>query len=188
VRPGVLLALLALGCGQSGGPPPRATTRPEAVADDGPAFRPLVAQVSWTAEEPFLYRRPANAYRAAEYTVRDEPGAVLAVFHFGGDEGGGGTVAENVERWRGQFEGRPEAELREADDGGLPVTRVALRGTFIGRRGDGTPMAPQLDWRLLGAIVEGPEGLVFFKLTGPERSVTLAEDAFDELLRSVHPE
>ena len=42
--------------------------------------------------------------------------------------------------------------------------------------------------RLLGAIVEGEDGLIFFKLTGPEEGVDVAEDAFAELVESIHPE
>jgi hypothetical protein len=37
-----------------------------------------------------------------------------------------------------------------------------------------------------GAIVEAPEGLVFFKLTGPLNTVAAAENDFNSLLGSVH--
>jgi hypothetical protein len=37
-----------------------------------------------------------------------------------------------------------------------------------------------------GAIVEAPEGLVFFKLTGPLNTVAAAEGDFNSLLASVH--
>jgi hypothetical protein len=42
-------------------------------------------------------------------------------------------------------------------------------------------------YRLLGAIVEGPQGSVFFKLTGPENTVKSAKDGFDALLQSIKP-
>ena len=44
------------------------------------------------------------------------------------------------------------------------------------------PANPKPGYRLLGAIVEGPEGAVFFKLTGPEKSVTAAEKTFRKML------
>jgi hypothetical protein len=41
-------------------------------------------------------------------------------------------------------------------------------------------------FRMRGAIVEAPEGLVFFKLTGPLNTVATAENDFNSLLASVH--
>ena len=38
--------------------------------------------------------------------------------------------------------------------------------------------------RLLGAIVESPEGLVFFKLTGPAATVGAAQADFEALVAS----
>ena len=40
-------------------------------------------------------------------------------------------------------------------------------------------------YRLLGAIVEGPEGAVFFKLTAPSRTAEAQRAAFEALLKSV---
>ena len=40
-------------------------------------------------------------------------------------------------------------------------------------------------WRLLGAIVQGPHGPVFFKLTGPAATVGRAEHDFDAMLASL---
>jgi hypothetical protein len=41
------------------------------------------------------------------------------------------------------------------------------------------------DFRLLGAIVSGPEGPVFFKLTGPSKSVAAAEKDFTAMINSL---
>jgi len=43
----------------------------------------------------------------------------------------------------------------------------------------------QPQWRMLGAIVQGPQGPVFFKLTGRVGSVTRATKDFDALLASL---
>ena len=40
-------------------------------------------------------------------------------------------------------------------------------------------------WRLIGAIVEAPEGLVFFKCVGPAATIQKAEKEFEELLASL---
>jgi hypothetical protein len=51
------------------------------------------------------------------------------------------------------------------------------------------PMAPtktsKPGFRLLGAIVEGPQGAVFFKLTGPAKTVAASEAGFEKMLSSV---
>jgi hypothetical protein len=41
------------------------------------------------------------------------------------------------------------------------------------------------DWALLGAIVNGPNGDVFFKLTGPAVTVNAAAKEFDGMLGSM---
>ncbi|HJL17488.1 MAG TPA: hypothetical protein RMH99_17595 [Sandaracinaceae bacterium LLY-WYZ-13_1] len=185
-----LLALALLGCGDDEPEPSAATESDDdatEAADEGPAMELIAGGVTWTAEEPFVLTRPDNDMRAAEYEIRDHPGAVLTVAHFPMSEGGGGDVQENVDRWTGQFEdaSEPRVERREVQD--LPVTTVDVRGTFVGRRGMGTRSPPRPGWRLLGAIVEGEQGLVFFKLLGPEDGVGIAADAFERLVASIHP-
>ena len=41
------------------------------------------------------------------------------------------------------------------------------------------------NYRLLGAIVDAPEGAVFFKLTGPSATVAAAEKDFDSMISSI---
>jgi hypothetical protein len=45
--------------------------------------------------------------------------------------------------------------------------------------------APKAGYRLLGAIIENPAGNVFFKFTGPAKTITANEAKFDLLLNSV---
>jgi hypothetical protein len=49
----------------------------------------------------------------------------------------------------------------------------------------GNTSAPKSGYRMLGAIVEGPEGNVFFKLTGPAKTVATAQDEFQAMLKSL---
>lgn len=189
----LLLGLLAsAGCERNphgSGEPAGATPPPSA-----PSAAPRSATAGglrWTAADPLLPRAPENAMRAAEYVVREHPDAVLAVFYFGG--GQGGDVRSNIDRWLGQLtqpDGRPTTEVaritrRTVNE--LPVTRVDATGTFVGRLGMGDTAPARPDWRVLGAIVEGPEGPVFFKMTGPVAGVEAAADAFETLVESVHP-
>lgn len=163
--------------------------------------QPLLAGVTWKAPAPLEWSEPKKPMRQAEYTVAGAgkaEAATLTVHHF---PGMGGTVQENVDRWVGQFEapgGAPKTAKRtKANKGpnvvkrtirGLPVTTVDMRGAYGGMRIPGRPAAPpKPDQRLLGAIVEAPQGLVFFKLTGPAATVGGAADAFEELVSSFAP-
>jgi hypothetical protein len=51
----------------------------------------------------------------------------------------------------------------------------------------GGPVEPAPGSQLLGAVIEGPGGPWFFKVTGPTDTVSAAAAAFDEMLRSVRP-
>jgi len=104
-------------------------------------------------------------------------------------------VSENVDRWLEQFsqpDGRTTLEVAEIDAreiDGRNVTVVRASGRFSGLRGTGAEDGIE-DYALYGAIVEAPEGLVFFKLLGPRAGVEAASSAFEDLLdsiRVVHP-
>ncbi|UJR81281.1 hypothetical protein [Sandaracinus amylolyticus] len=194
----MIVLLTGCTCGpQGGGTPvpheaPAAHQETPSEAPAQPEFEDAAGGLAWRAEEPLISRRPSSPMRAAEYAVRDHEGAELTVFHFGRDQGGG--VDENVARWVDQFEqpdGRPSREvavIERAEVNGIRVTRVQVAGAFAGMRGmGGGGGAAQPGYRLLGAIAEGPDGMVFFKLTGPEAAVQDASGAFESLIASLHP-
>ena len=132
--------------------------------------------------------------RAATYSIAGAGGAGPAecvVNYFG--PGQGGTVAANVARWTGQMlgaDGKPTAaKVTTRNVRGITITVVDSSGAYTGLGG---PMAsnpkPVTGYRLLGAIAEGPQGTVFFKLTGPARTIAAQQDAFDRLLASIQRE
>ncbi len=62
-----------------------------------------------------------------------------------------------------------------------------MSGTYGGAGGMmGQASAPKSNYRMRAAIIEAPEGLVFFKLTGSLNTVAAAENDFNSLLGSVH--
>ena len=184
------LGLLLLACGGDTESAPRQDRTPSAgPTPPEPEFVSIAGGVAWRAEAPFSWARPDNDMRDAQYSVEEVPGAVLTVSHFDPAVGGGGDVTRNVQRWTGQFElaagAAPATQQRHIND--LDVTTVDIRGTFVGRQGRGPAGPPRPDWRLLGAIVRGEHGLVFFKLLGPADRLDDAARAFESLLESIHP-
>jgi hypothetical protein len=45
---------------------------------------------------------------------------------------------------------------------------------------------PKQSYRLLGAIVEGAQGSIFFKFTGPAKTVAQNQAAFEKILSTLH--
>ena len=144
--------------------------------------------LTWTAPAEWK-SQGERPMRAATYSIPAAKGdpepAELAVFYFGESSGGG--VDANVKRWIDQFQKADgtsvakDAKVKKETIAGLPATAVDVRGTYLGGSMMG-PATPKPGFRLLGAIVEGPGGNVFFKLTGPEKTVSIAEKSFRKLL------
>ncbi len=132
--------------------------------------------------------------RAATYAVPSTAGekedGECAVYYFG--SGQGGSVEANLDRWTKQFEqpnGKPSsqvAQVKKRTVHGLAVTTVDVSGAYSGMGG---PMAASKSvkpgYRLLGAIAEAPEGAVFFKFTGPAKTVTANQSKFEALIESL---
>jgi hypothetical protein len=130
--------------------------------------------------------------RVAEYTVPraggDSGDGECTVITFGSSQGG--SVDENVTRWVRQFDPPkvpPATTKRKVAD--MAVTRVEVAGTYHPMKGMGpaaVPPAAQAGARMVGAIVEAPSGLWFFKLTGPDATVKAAAHELDAMVDSVH--
>ncbi len=124
--------------------------------------------------------------RAAEYVIPHAPGdsedGECIVITFGPGQGGG--IDENVNRWVAQFSGATGPERSQRETHGLHVTRVEVAGTYTPMRMPGMPSAPssRSGWRLIGAIVEAPSGLWFFKMTGPSATVKAASAELEAML------
>jgi hypothetical protein len=139
---------------------------------------------TWTAEGP----RPM---RVATYAIPalagDGGSAECAVFFFGA--GQGGAVDLNLQRWEDQFEAGRRVETSVQRVNGLRVSRLVVTGAY---KDPGGPAMESQGTRehvaLLGAIVEAPQGLVFFKAIGPERSMAAARGGFDAMVGSLRPE
>jgi hypothetical protein len=104
--------------------------------------------------------------------------------------GQGGSVEANVERWKSQMQGADgnpaPAKIDKRTSRGVAITIVDASGSYTGMGGPMMPSAkPVPGYRLLGAIVEGPGGSVFFKLTGPAKTIAAQQKNFDQLLASI---
>jgi hypothetical protein len=149
------------------------------LAESGAGLK-WTAPAGWKAEG----QRPM---RVATYTIPPaagdtDPGECILNF-FGA--GQGGAIDANIDRWKGQFAKATEPKVAKRKINGLAVTTMDVSGEYSGMGG---PMAQQRTskpgYRLLGAIVEGPEGNLFVKFTGPAKTVVANQQKFEQLLNS----
>lgn len=157
-----------------------------AAAAAAGAPRSSAGGVSWTVPAGWQVA-PARSMRVETYVVPAASGqeaGECGVFFFG--RGQGGSVEDNLKRWKGQFEAASPAKEQARTVNGLKVHEIDLSGTYLS---PGGPMmqsqGKKTGWRLVGAIIEAPDGLVFFKCTGPAATIAKAEKDFQALVKSV---
>lgn len=166
--------------------PPASAAAPGAHPGAPQAATQGGAEVAWDVPAGWETAPNPSAMRKATYKIKKAAGdpedAELSVSQ------AGGSVDQNVQRWIGQFEQKQGEEPKRSERkvGDLKVTTVEVHGTFkSGMPGMG-PAEPKTGWALLGAIVETPAGSSwFFKLTGPDKTVTAARADFDKLVDSL---
>lgn len=142
--------------------------RPAATSERGLVVH---TQPGWEAETP------SSTMRKAQFLLPradgDAKDASLVVYHFGT---GGGSKEDNIERWKGQFEGvgghveLTQTHRRNANS--LDVLDVAASGTYVAETAPGSGVrVNEPGWRMLASIVDTPEGPYYVKLVGPGRTV-----------------
>ena len=169
-----------------------AVAAPESVPEQGAPVPQIEAGeaasvgVDWDVPARWT-NRGATQMRLATYEVPDGgggEGGECAVFYFGPSQGG--DVESNFDRWIGQFENHGKIARAAETHGGMAVKRVEVEGTYLAPSG---PMmessGSKRDWMLKGAIVEGPNGNIFFKFTGPKTTLEASAREFDGMLASL---
>jgi hypothetical protein len=143
---------------------------------------------SFTFQKPasFKIKSQGGGMRAAELEYAGVAGKPAeAIFYYFGQGQGGGTQA-NVDRWLGSFQ-EPKDKLNSKVEkkkvGSGEVTYVEAEGTYMSGM-PGGPKTPQAGSRLLGAILESPNGNVFVRMTGPLATVKAADADFRKLIES----
>lgn len=130
--------------------------------------------------------RGATSMRLATYEAPAQGGdpGECAVFYFGPSQGG--DVESNIDRWIGQFESHGKISRSTKTVAGMGVKLVEVQGNYLAPSG---PMmqssGTKKDYMLKGAIVEGPNGNVFFKFTGPKKVLEASAKDFDGMLASL---
>jgi hypothetical protein len=140
-----------------------------------------VGAFTFTVPEGWKSVTPSSAMRKAQLEIAQGPDkAEVTFFQFGA--GQGGSVAENVARWFGQFPGSDDKRKTETvQAGSVKITYATTEGTFSSGM-PGGPTTPMTGSALCGAILESPDGNVFIKMTGPDALVKSSTEAFKKMV------
>jgi hypothetical protein len=143
---------------------------------------------SFTFQKPAAFKSkatPPGGMRAAQLEFTNDKGTAETIFFFFGQGQGGGTQA-NVNRWLAAFQ-EPKDKLNSKVEkkkvGSGEVTYVEAEGTYMSGM-PGGPKTPQPGSKLLGAILESPDGNVFVRMTGPVATVKAADADFRKMIES----
>ncbi len=120
----------------------------------------------------------------------DDEAAEVVIFFFGPGQGGG--VEANLTRWFGQFE-QPDgsatldqASVTKREVNGLRLTIADMRGTYIASVRPGAPERHhRTEHRMIAAVIEGDGGPWYFRVLGPEATVTKWETSVEAFLSSL---
>jgi hypothetical protein len=145
----------------------------------------VISDVTWTMPAAWT-TEPSGGMRLATYHATKASGdpedATITVIK------AGGTLDENVARWKAQFSNAHDFSRSEAKAGNLTVTTVEVHGTYTGGgMMVGASPDPRPGWALVGAIVLAAPQPYFFKMLGPDKTVAATRPDFQALVDSVRP-
>ncbi|MDJ0975019.1 MAG: hypothetical protein QNJ98_11205 [Planctomycetota bacterium] len=126
----------------------------------------------------YTVARPTSRMRVVDLVLDREQQLVAAVFFFG--RGQGGSVADNIKRWKGQLE--PAEELPEeyvVEGEGVKSTVLDMEGTQPGAGEDAELQ------RMLAAVIEVEGGPLFVKVVAPAEALRPHVKAFRAWLQSL---
>jgi len=182
----LLPLLVVLAACSKKAPEPEQTAPPASVTTAAISARPAPPSapddIAWTAPPAFVTLPNPNPMRKATYRFEHVSGDLedaeltVSVAMGGADQ--------NIQRWSGQF-GNAEAKSEPRTVNGLKVVVTELKGTYASGGMMGGPATSKPKSMLLGAIIDAGVRQYFFKLTGPEKTVTAAKKDFDALVASV---
>jgi len=126
---------------------------------------------------------PSSSMRKAQFAAPGNSGQAAEVVFFYFGTGGAGGVKANIDRWMGQFKNAENKKVEGKTVGGTKLTYARATGTFMSGRPFG-PKTPKEGYALLGAIIEGKQGAIFVKMTGPEAAVKANSDKMKAMVES----
>jgi hypothetical protein len=189
----ITLAFICSSCSKgsvAGGPRSSAA---QSANNPGQSSQTASGEVRYKVPEGWTAEKPTSEMRLAQYKLPKANGdgedALVVLYYFGA--GQGGTPQANIDRWVNQVkqpDGSPSQDKAKTETltvNGLRVTTVDVLGYYSGGMSqDSAPKDSNSIYRLRGAVVETPKGSYFVKLTGPEKTVSHWDQAYNDYINS----
>ncbi|MCE0484757.1 MAG: hypothetical protein LV479_11035 [Methylacidiphilales bacterium] len=160
----------------------------------GPTFP--VGDLKFTIPSRWKTEPTESPARAGQWHIpiphaEDGEGAEAVVFYFGA--GVGGSAQDNIGAWNATMldpNGQPAtADVQHHDTGGLKISEVTLLGTYNQPvTTPGLPPQPHANYGLFGAVIESPQGNIYWRITGPAPLITANLPLFRKIIESVRPQ
>jgi hypothetical protein len=170
-----------------------AAARDEDVPLYGPSFP--VGDLQFTIPSKWRIEPVTSPARGGQWRVPplhgEGEGGEVVVFYFG--PGIGGTAKENIDAWIGTMfnaEGHPLAyKVKKHETGGHAISEVVIFGAYDQTVSlPGVPPVLKSNYGLLGAVIENPQGAIYWRFTGPEPLITANLPLFNKVVDSVRPQ
>ncbi|MCR9165084.1 MAG: hypothetical protein ACE37F_21570 [Nannocystaceae bacterium] len=175
---------------KAGAPKPAEPGPPRDVTPSGEVTQETLAEFKVAVPKEWEKGQPSGMMRMAQWVVPGPGGdAELVVYRF---KGGAGGVDANMARWKGQFtapEGKSIDDLAKQDEktvGALTLHTLDVTGHYTAAMMPGaSEKHDKPDHRMLAAIVEGSGDPLFFKATGPAKTLEVWAEPWGTMLGSV---
>ena len=158
-----------------------------ASADGAAEMSPELSVLGYQLKGPEAWvRQPVRSqFRLAQFSLPSPAGdgrnGVCTVVVAGGNQ------TANVDRWRGQFEGKPEADVTRRTVAGIEVALVRIEGTMLEetRPMAGGPATARPKSMMLAAMIPVGDRAIFLKAWGPAATIGAHRKAFESFVGSL---
>jgi hypothetical protein len=185
--------VICCGCSKNSGTVGTNRTAAQASTSSAQSSQTAAGELRSKVPEGWTVQKPTSDMRVAQYKLPkaagDSEDALLVVYYFG--QGQGGSAQANIDRWINQIQqpdGRPSKERAKTETmtvNGLQVSTVDVAGNYAGGMSpDSAPANNKSIYRLRAAVIDTPKGSYFVKLTGPEKTVSHWDQAYNDYLKS----
>ena len=137
----------------------------------------LIGQLGVIIPENWQAEPPSSSMRIAQFRIPTAGDDQIELAVTSGIRGG---VQANVNRWYGQFQ-NPNGRDTTFVNNNMQISLVDIRGTFLGMEAE----IGSENYQMLAAIVEAPDGHYFFKLTGPQETVSSLSNSFASFIGTI---
>jgi hypothetical protein len=188
-----VIAVICHGCSKNSGSVGTNSTAVQSSSSSAQSSQTAASELRYKVPEGWTAEKPASDMRVAQYKLPkaagDSEDALLVVYYFG--QGQGGSAQANIDRWINQIQqpdGRPSKERAKTGAltvNGLQVSTVDVTGNYAGGMSpDSAPANNKSIYRLRAAVIDTPKGSYFVKLTGPEKTVSHWDEAYNDYVKS----